>query len=74
MSKYQITLETTIDTDSGKTDNGLFWVLARHCCPHDFELKKEKGCNMTDCGYCWIKAVQAGEKADAKFIHVERLG
>lgn len=74
MPKYQITLETTIDTDSGISDNGVFYNLVRDCCPRDFGLLKEdEGCSMTWCKTCWIKAVETGVQADARFIHVRRL-
>ncbi len=73
MPKYQITLETTIDTGREINDNGLFWTLARHCCPRDFGLLKDEGCNMTGCKTCWLKAVETGVQADARFIHVRRL-
>lgn len=72
--KVKITLETTIDTKTGVNDNGLFWTLCRHCCPRDFGLLKyDEGCSMTWCKDCWLKAVETGVQADARFIHVERL-
>lgn len=71
--KVKILLETTIDTKTGVNDNGLFWTLCRHCCPRDFGLLKDDGCNMTGCRQCWLKAIETGVQADARFIHVERL-